>query len=129
MHVDYKDIIERAGPPDWYDANGTPRYGVISPRAVTVYADVVVASRIACQACSREFTVVVAFDDYHICLSGVAKMPLPKRGDPPSHYGDPPAHGCVGDTMNCDDLYVIDYWRRHPGLQRWTRARRKAASS
>jgi hypothetical protein len=31
------------------------------------------------------------------------------------HYGDPPRHGwdeCPGgDTMNCDDLRVLAYWR------------------
>jgi len=41
------------------------------------------------------------------------------------HYGDPPRHGCVGDTMNCDDLEVLEVWHRpafgdferHPELE------------
>jgi hypothetical protein len=28
----------------------------------------------------------------------------------PFHYGDPPAHGCVGDTMNCYDLRIVEFW-------------------
>jgi hypothetical protein len=30
------------------------------------------------------------------------------------HYGDPPSVGCcpAGDTMNCEDLAVVEFWRR-----------------
>lgn len=30
----------------------------------------------------------------------------------PLHYGDPPSHGCVGDTENCYDLRVVEFWEK-----------------
>lgn len=30
----------------------------------------------------------------------------------PLHYGDPPNHGCTGDTMNCYDLKIVEFWVR-----------------
>ena len=26
------------------------------------------------------------------------------------HYGDPPRHGCVGDSMNCIDVHIVEAW-------------------
>ena len=32
-------------------------------------------------------------------------------------YGDPPVHGCVGDTMNAIPVRVLEFWV-HDGLDK-----------
>lgn len=34
------------------------------------------------------------------------------RTGSPVHYGDPPIHHCVGDTENCDDLQIVEFWEK-----------------
>ena len=65
--------------------------------------------RIACQLCGEKFDVEM---HSHVwCPIG-----HPKK----LHYGDPPIHGCIGDTMNCEDLAVLEAWHREP-LGDWER--------
>jgi hypothetical protein len=43
----------------------------------------------------------------------------------PLHYGDPPNHGCVGDTMNCEDISIKEFWEKPRNSKReWTRRRK-----
>lgn len=110
----YSDIKGRIDEePTWYDQNGAPRYGPFLPELCPdIYSDKLALLRIACQQCGRQFSV-----EMH---QGV----WPTRPFHPKklHYGDPPAHGCVGDTMNCVDLEVLEAWHRpHPGD--WVRQR------
>ncbi len=103
MKENYKDITSRiACEPRWYDLNGTPRYDEFHPDyCPNIYADQVFLLLIACQSCKEEFEVELhagVFD----------KVKHPKK----LHYGDPPAHNCVGDTMNCEDLEVLQVWYR-----------------
>jgi hypothetical protein len=99
----FSDITSRiVEDPSWWDSNGTPRYGKFRPnRCPDIYSDIVVLLRIACQSCGREFDV-----EMHAVLWG--EQFNPKK----LHYGDPPSHDCVGDTMNCDDLAVVEVWHR-----------------
>ena len=106
MHEAYEDITSRiAEEPTWYDSNGAPRYGAFSPAGCPdIYSNTVVLLRIACQECRREFLVEMHESLWH---------PFhPQK----LHYGDPPRHGgpdCfAGDTMNCDDLEVVECWHR-----------------
>ena len=110
MHENYDDIKSRiAEEPSWYDANGTPRYGEFTPdMCPDIYSRSVVLLRIKCQSCGRPF-------DVEMHSSFFAPFKIPKR----LHYGDPPIHGCVGDTMNCDDIAVLEVWHRE-GLD-WER--------
>jgi len=114
MHGDYEDIKSRiAGEPSWHDQNGTPRYGEFIPqRCPNIYAPVVCLFKIACQDCGEEFLVEMHADIWTHRLS-----------QPPAkwHYGDPPIHGCVGDTMNCEDLEVLEVWERMDALGDWNR--------
>jgi hypothetical protein len=110
MHSPYADIISRiAEPPRWWDHHGCPRYDPFHPRlCLNIYSPQVTLLRIACQACHREFAVemhATLFETHH-----------PQQ----LHYGDPPWHDCVGDTMNCDDLEVLESWVR-PRLDAWER--------
>jgi hypothetical protein len=112
MYAAYDDIRSRiAEEPSWYDENGSPRYGVFSRELCpNIYAHEVVLLRIACQACGRRFDVEMNGDTfYHI------------RHPKNLHYGDAPRHdGCAGDTMNCEDLAVLEVWQVND-RQEWIR--------
>jgi hypothetical protein len=114
MHNSYEDILSRIEEkPSWYDANGTPRYGPFKPEMCpNIYADLVVLLRIACQECGQQFDVEMHGNVFF----GITR---PKN----LHYGDPPRHGCLGggDTMNCDDLAVLQVWHRSATLADWQR--------
>lgn len=121
MLAAYDDIRSRIPEePKWFDSNGVPRYDAFSPEAVPdIYANEAVLYRIQCQACGLAFDVADELSSTDIIL---------KRGTPlheqittgSLHYGDPPRHGvngdtghlCAGDTMNCEDIRVLEYWRR-----------------
>lgn len=109
----YSDITSRiAEPPSWWDENGTPRYGEFSPdRSPNIYADQVALLLIACQACGQEFRVEMNAGYWSRDTN---------RAPREWHYGDPPRHDCVGDTMNCNDMAVLEFWtRRH--ARNWER--------
>lgn len=111
MNYTYDDIRSRIEEkPTWYDMHGVPRYGEFEPRQCpNIYASEVVLLCIACQDCGEQFDVEMHGDVFwHI--KHPAKL----------HYGDPPAHGCVGDTMNCEDLAVLQVWQRE-GFGDWQR--------
>lgn len=106
MHDAYRDIMSRiAEPPTWWDINGTPRWD--SP---TVPLQLM--GRVRCQACDRVFLVALC-DNVYISEAIFNAAGDQVGGDwnlerDAEHlrlrtywdYGDPPFHGCVGDTMN-----------------------------
>lgn len=112
MHSNYEDIRSRiVEEPSWYDENGTPRYGKFNPELCpSIYSDVVALLLIACQYCSKKFTV-----EAHAGIFNWRITAPPSRW----HYGDPPIHGCTGDTMNCEDLAVLEVWRKNRDLEQW----------
>lgn len=117
MRTNYEDIISKLGEPIWYDVYGVPRYCEYKPEEGTVYPEASCYMEIACQACQKSFNVVQERDKYHAGPPMV--LPEVKEGDSDSwdtvgsfHYGDPPIHGCVGDTMNSVPIKVIEFWRR-----------------
>ena|SRR3990167_6240916 len=100
MKARYSDILSRVQEdPKWYDGYGVPRFDDFHPELCPdIYSHHVALVLIACQSCSQEFEVEMHaswFDslNFHIL-----------------HYGDPPIHDCVGDTMNCEDLAVLQAW-------------------
>ena len=105
MHENYKDILSRISElPLWFDSNGVPRYDKFDPSMCpNIYSNHVGLFLIACQYCGQKFHV-----EMHSDIWGE------RTNSPPSkwHYGDPPIHGCTGDTMNCDDLAVIEFWSK-----------------
>ncbi len=114
MKAHYDDILSRiTEEPTWYDENGTPRFGQFHPDASpSIYSHVVVLLHIKCQACDQKFRV-----EMH---DGIFSNIVHPRN---LHYGDPPIHECSGgggDTMNCDDLAVLEVWHR-VGTEDWSR--------
>ena len=107
MKSNYADILALTiKEPVWYDENGTPRFVPFRPELCpSIYAGVIVLLRIVCQWCGEEFLV-----EMHDSVFSPIKHPHKL------HYGDPPIHNCVGDTMNCEDLAVMEVWyREHVG--------------
>ena len=129
MYSAYSDIRSRIDEePTWYDYNGVPRYGEI-PEDCREWA-----ARIRCQYCGSEFTVLMVDEVYHAygghlidirigepCpvepnerhlefrAGGLSHHDRPNDPLPDGwHYGDPPIHGCVGDTMNSIPEYEWD---------------------
>jgi hypothetical protein len=102
MHENYEDIKSRIDEkPKWYDQNGTPRYEEFHPKyCPNIYSNQVILMLVECQDCGEKFEVEI-----HASIWGERSSTPPRKW----HYGDPPAHGCVGDTMNCVDLEV---WER-----------------
>lgn len=107
MNLKYRDILERIKEePHWYDQNGTPRYGKFEPDLCPdIYARHCGLFLISCQDCGSQFFVEMhsGYMDYHL------KHPPTKW-----HYGDPPAHGCTGDSMNCEDHRIIEFYAKDP---------------
>ena len=130
MHHHYNDITSRIKEaPEWYDQNGTPRYDKFDPMDVpNIYSAEALLVKIKCQSCGREFMVGMCFcemdkiynprassyeEDIKRCLKDKEHRWFPV------HYGDPPSHGCVGDTMNCIDVQIVEFWKK--GRFEWMR--------
>jgi hypothetical protein len=116
MLPSYHDITSRIPePPTWYDASGTPRYGDFSPGDLGVYDHLALLVRIACQSCQKEFLVAgyTSHNWYAVAVGDTLHYSNTLENIAPGfHYGDPPRHGCVGDTMNCEEIEVVEAWER-----------------
>lgn len=117
MLRDYADITSRLGAPKWWDDHGVPRYEPFHPGMLGVYDDVAALLDIACQSCPRRFHVAMSTSLAWLCVRSKDRkisdgVPLPTLEPGFYHYGDPPPHGCVGDTMNCEDLRVLEFWTK-----------------
>ena len=113
MKPSYEDIKKRISEePKWYDQHGVPRYEEFNPELTSnIYADEVVLLEIRCQWCGKKFLVEINRDIVDVM---VYKFPTLEKliRNGAIHYGDPPYHDCVGDTMNCDDIKVVQYWKK-----------------
>lgn len=114
MRENYRDITSRiVEEPIWFDSNGTPRYDDFHPNMCpNIYSRTVVLAEIACQYCGRRFRVEMNAD-----IFGDRNQKPAKKW----HYGDPPIHDCVGDTMNCEDLEILEFWDRNNDEMEWRR--------
>lgn len=144
MKASYIDIRKKIKEePRWFDENGVPRYDKFSPDlSPNIYAEEVVLVEIACQNCEKRFFVEMNWSKYSSILRGskgkslkeIEKESFKERVKSwlkdkkcfPLHYGDPPHHNlgenrCVGETENCYDLRIVEFWRRK---FEWRRLRR-----
>jgi hypothetical protein len=115
MLNDYRDIRSRIPEePKWFDANGAPRYDVFHPDLVPdIYADTAVLYRIHCQSCGVVFQVAESSNMIKQFTQRDGRTVETDVVEAQLHYGDPPAHGCVGDTMNSIPLKVLQFWKRN----------------
>jgi hypothetical protein len=131
MLASYQDILSRIKEhPKWYDENGVPRYDDFKPDlAPDIYCDEVILLEISCQDCGRRFFVEMHWTHLDLMLFR-RSIPNPSFSEdirkwmkeqdkkkiwPPVHFGDPPSHGCVGDTENCFDLRIVQFWEKGKG--------------
>lgn len=119
----YEDI--RALAPDceplWHDHYGVPRYAPFHPSLLDVYARWAVLYEIECDACRQRLMVGQSWSEFDF------RPLLPRRIAVDNlivdlHYGDPPYHECpgAGESMNCNDLRVVEFWRRER-ITEWKR--------
>lgn len=113
MKADYADIRSRiTEQPTWFDKAGTPRYGEFSPGSTpSIYADEAALVLIECQACAATFRVAFDCDKQQTILRNVPTLAA-RISDGAIGYGDPPRHGCSGDTMTSNAVSVLEYWRK-----------------
>ena len=115
MLIDYPDVTSRiTEPPAWYTSQGYPRYCRFIPQETGVYVKYALLADTACQSCEKKFFIGEGFNREN--------MDAIMRGDKEHwltdfekicqnyHFGDPPNHGCIGDTMNCIDLRILEAW-------------------
>ena len=136
MLIGYNDVRSRIPQePKWYTPNGYPRYCEFSPQETGVYVRSELLVRIACQYCHQEFLVGAGWNDFNFenlfaytKIVRILGTDLKLTGEQISelcrediveiaknyHYGDPPPHGCVGDTMSCYSLEIVEAWERDP---------------
>jgi hypothetical protein len=84
-----------------------------------IYADLVLFVDIKCQGCEERFNVEMHSSNTDRAMA-IHRGHLDEEQfkvenvtiDPIWHYGDPPSHGCVGDTMNCEDPQLLAVHRR-----------------
>jgi hypothetical protein len=128
MLPSYDDIKSRIPEqPKWYDENGVPRYNDFHPNDVpNIYAEEALLLEISCQDCGERFLVAFQTAGMMDRLFNPKAKSLSERIDAylkkdkatkeaewfPFHYGDPPIHGCVGDTMNCNDHRIVEFWQK-----------------
>jgi hypothetical protein len=108
MHRSYKDITDVAGEPLWWDDHGVPRYCEFAINELGVYIKVAVFAEIQCQDCAQRFNVGVGWSPYDF-LPDPLDIPMLF----PFRYGDPPNHGCIGDTMGTETLAVMGAWKQN----------------
>lgn len=128
-YEDIKSLTKRK--PDWFDSNGVPRYAKFKPdMCPNIYAKEVLLLEIACQDCRQKFLVeyhddsVFGRDEIAKRMRDWARRHRENRSEfIPVHYGDPPVHGCIGDTMNCDDIRIVEFWRQNDKTD-WERVKK-----
>lgn len=108
MNPSYQDILDATDIlPVWWDGNGTPRFAAFHPNMQGIYDHYALLAEIACQNCSKRFLVAEGWTSHYVWTGGDFGKIVEDY-----HYGDPPQHGCIGDTMNCIDLRIVEAWTR-----------------
>lgn len=124
MNQAYEDIKSRIKEvPQWYDDNGTPRYCKFHPDMLPdIYASESILLKIECQYCRKKFLVAMGWskqDEFFGKKMGFSEM-LRIKHIP--GYGDPPIHGCIGDTETSDTLKIVEFWKKNFNTNyEWTR--------
>lgn len=111
MNREYFDILEKLGPPLWWDDQAVPRYKPFHPNLCGIYDNEVALCVIKCQSCGQEFRVAFAW--YR--LSGEPSLThiLQQTGE--LYYRDPPNNDCCasGPTMTSEFKEVLEFWIRN----------------
>lgn len=130
MHPLYLDIIEKAGPPDWYSDGGVPRYGKFDPNTLDIYSAYSCLYLLQCQSCGLKFKVGTSAVElnYNFATREFDKpvMPSKENGLGSFYFGDAPWHEehggqCAGTTMTSDEVAVLEFWIHNHKSWEWVR--------
>jgi hypothetical protein len=110
----YVEVYARAAgfaEPLFWDTNGVPHFKKKEMERLPQH----LFGTIYCQNCMKPFRVFLA--DMIYKNGGCIRRDIHKKPDYENythlrlarqwHYGDPPLHGCVGDSMNCYDEWEL----------------------
>ena len=127
MLPSYDDITDRLGCPLWWDHQGVPRYVPFHPQEGGVQARATALLEIQCQFCPELFIVAME----HNTLEALTPPHTPEVGDEwdavgSFHYGDPPRHGCTGDSANSVPRKCLEFWTKGPPTWDWIQDEAKA---
>jgi hypothetical protein len=123
MHQSYDDIIEKAGPPEWFDECGLPRYRHFKPASVAnIYAREAALVLIRCWACDAPFEVAFSRPS-RSPVPDVSIAELNEAGQ--LSYGDPPNVNCCprGTYSGSTVQLVLEYWRKKGPGNSWIQDR------
>ena len=122
MHRSYRDITSRISEePKWWDENAVPRYDDFNYRDLGVYIRYAILAEIACQSCHKRMKVGVGYEQHQItshfkdgehCFTAVPTDIVKEANN--FAWGDPPNHGCVGDTMGAVETAILQVWQEGP---------------
>jgi hypothetical protein len=124
MRCCYEDILERVGPPKWFDEYGVPRYCLFRPDNVAnVFACEAALVCVACRGCCQTFNVAFSRPN----LSPVRSSSIAEDiTDLRLSYGTPPNIRCCskGGFVSSVALHTLEYWRKANSREGWVRDRR-----
>lgn len=127
MLPNYKDIIDKAGEPLWWDEYGVPRYCTFHPDECGVYIDTATLLIIECQSCQTRFRAATVWNSTSQLMERLRLDNMTGshswQGEPIAtgpylglapHYGDPPRHNCSGggETMSSNTIAVAELWNQ-----------------
>lgn len=123
MHKSYHDITSRIPePPKWWDENGVPRYDDFSYNQLGVYIRYAILALIECQSCGKHMKIGIGYDQHRIFVhrnkneescTSIEITDIAKEVEN-FNWGDPPSHGCVGDTMISTPKALLEVWQMGP---------------
>lgn len=120
MYIEYNDIRSRiSDPPSWW-LHGIPRYDPFHPADVDIYGNEVALVHTECQSCRTRYDVAVKPRPYGGDLrSSIAWANDLDVGDPPNACPD--KDRCGGESMNSEQIAVLQFWQRYDILAGWRR--------
>lgn len=125
MKPSYEDIHRVAATagvqPLWFDQDGVPRFDEFDPDMLGVYDDFSILAAIQCQNCALSFWVGCGYMKYPLGPLVTNRILTIEQVVERFHYGDPPRHGCVGDTMSSITLELLEVWEKSRSTYGWMR--------
>ena len=121
MRPFYEDIIKRAGPPEWFDEYGVPRYGPFKPgRGANVFAREATLVQIRCRASGASFKVAFSRPSPSP-VPAISISELIATGQ--LCYGDPPNMECCSKSAFSRSIAekVLEYWQKRDARKGWRR--------
>jgi hypothetical protein len=130
MNTSYQDITDKLGEPVWYDEHCVPRYCEFHPFECDPYAQWVSLVRRKCQSCGKIFLIATSW--YNLSRRTFTLSPRnlelyeQNKNNPEWMLtfcllggGDPPYHGCIGDTMCSEFEDLISLWHKDHDSSNW----------